>query len=381
FYPICAFSDDCIPDEEGVRIVGIGGTSASSPAMAGIMALINQKYGPQGQANFTLYPLAAQHPPVFHDIAISSNNVPCQRGTPSGQVGLVTAATPPVNTGVGELALEGGTVASSFKNFPGGQYDVIAKYAGDTIFAPSSSSPVTLNVAPEASTTSVFGSYFNFNSLLFVSISDGGSYPYGSYITIDAQPTGVNAAPGSTDGIATGTANFLDTASTGTASSGPVSLTSNGVAEWIPSSGFPAGTHSLSASYSGDASFNASSSTTPLTFTIIKVIPTVNLSANASRVVVGSTTALTLLVLASNTAPAPTGTATFYSGSIVLGAASIDPDPFNPHLGAAILHTTALPLGVDSVTAIYSGDANCNPATSSAINITVQQPASVSAVV
>jgi len=463
FYPICAFSDDCIPDEEGVRIVGIGGTSASSPAMAGIMALINQKYGPQGQANFTLYPLAAQHPSVFHDIAISSNNVPCQRGTPScalstlndntngfytlgqyyagagydqatglgsvdaalllkywtslqftpttttlslsptsfthgtpvtisigvngnggtpsGQVGLVTTATPPVNTGVGELALEGGTVASSFKNFPGGQYDVIAKYAGDTIFAPSSSSPVTLNVAPEASTTSVFGSYFNFNSLLFVSISDGGSYPYGSYITIDAQPTGVNAAPGSTDGIATGTANFLDTASTGTASSGPVSLTSNGVAEWIPSSGFPAGTHSLSASYSGDASFNASSSTTPLTFTIIKVIPTVNLSANASRVVVGSTTALTLLVLASNTAPAPTGTATFYSGSIVLGAASIDPDPFNPHLGAAILHTTALPLGVDSVTAIYSGDANCNPATSSAINITVQQPASVSAVV
>src|SRR5437016_5342940 len=210
FYPICAFSNDCIPDEDGVRIVGVGGTSASSPAMAGVMALINQKYGPQGQANFTLYPLAAQHPAVFHDISIGSNNVPCQSGTssctlsartdntngfytlgqyygaagydqatglgsfdaallleywtslhftpttttlnisqtsfthgtpvtvsidvagnggtPSGNVGLVTTASPSVNTGLGELPLESGTVSSSFKDFPGGQYNVTAKY-------------------------------------------------------------------------------------------------------------------------------------------------------------------------------------------------------------------------------------------------------------
>src|SRR5256886_1103074 len=414
FYPICASSDDCIPDEDGVRIVGVGGTSASSPAMAGIMALINQKYGPQGQANFTLYSLAAQHPSVFHDLSIGSNNVPCQQGTPSctlstlndntkgfytlgqyygaagydqatglgsvdatlllkywtslqftpttttlnisqtsfthgtpvtvsidvagnggtpsGNVGLVTTASPSVNTGLAELTLESGTVSSSFKDFPGGQYNVTAKYAGDTIFAPSSSSPVTLDVAPEASTTTVFGSYFNYNSLLFVSLSNGGSYPYGSYITVDAQPTGVNALAGSTDGIATGTATFVDTASTGTTNSGAVNLASNGVAEWIPSGGFPAGTHSLGASYSGDASFQASSSTTPLTFRITKAAPTVNLSASASRIAVGSTTELTLLVVASNTAPPPTGTATFYFGSTVLGTASLDPDPFNLHV-------------------------------------------------
>ena len=50
--------------------------------MAGIMALINQKFGPQGQANFILYPLAVQHPSVFHDITISSNNVPCAQNSP-----------------------------------------------------------------------------------------------------------------------------------------------------------------------------------------------------------------------------------------------------------------------------------------------------------
>ena len=37
-----------------------------------------------------------------------------------------------------------------------------------------------------------------------------------------------------------------------------------------------------------------------------------------------------------------------------------------------------MPLGTDSITASYSGDANCNPATSSAINVTVAQPSNLS---
>ncbi len=49
--------------------------------MAGIMALVNQKYGRQGQANFTLYPLAQQQPAAFHDITLGSNSVPCFQGT------------------------------------------------------------------------------------------------------------------------------------------------------------------------------------------------------------------------------------------------------------------------------------------------------------
>jgi hypothetical protein len=44
--------------------------------MAGIMALVNQKFGPQGQANFTLYPLAAQYPTTFNPIDVGSNNFP-----------------------------------------------------------------------------------------------------------------------------------------------------------------------------------------------------------------------------------------------------------------------------------------------------------------
>src|SRR5205807_4663955 len=79
FYPICLPQEDCT----GQEITAIGGTSASSPAMAGIMALVIQKYGRQGQANFVLYPLAMQQPSVFHDISIGSNDVPCRQSSSS----------------------------------------------------------------------------------------------------------------------------------------------------------------------------------------------------------------------------------------------------------------------------------------------------------
>ncbi len=46
------------------------------------MALINQKYGRQGQADYTLYALARQQSGVFHDITLGTNDVLCMRGSP-----------------------------------------------------------------------------------------------------------------------------------------------------------------------------------------------------------------------------------------------------------------------------------------------------------
>jgi len=72
---------------------GVGGTSASSPAFAAIMALVNQQTGSrQGNANYVLYPLAAAktctsaanpaNTCVFYDIPAGSNNsVACQGGS------------------------------------------------------------------------------------------------------------------------------------------------------------------------------------------------------------------------------------------------------------------------------------------------------------
>ena len=78
-YAICAAEGECAPGSGGnVEVYLVGGTSASVQAMAGIMALVNQQYGRQGQANYTLYPLAQQKPAAFHDITLGSNVVECQ---------------------------------------------------------------------------------------------------------------------------------------------------------------------------------------------------------------------------------------------------------------------------------------------------------------
>jgi len=62
----------------------VGGTSASTPAFAGIVALLNQAVNsPQGNINSLLYSLAGLSPSPFHDVISGSNAVPCQMNPPS----------------------------------------------------------------------------------------------------------------------------------------------------------------------------------------------------------------------------------------------------------------------------------------------------------
>jgi len=454
FYPICAGPGDCIIQDGDLTISIVGGTSASSPAMAGIMALINQKYGPQGQANFTLYPLAAQYPSAFHDVTMGSNVVPCQSGTPNcklsaagdntkgfyafgfdagpgydlatglgsvdaaqlfnnwnsltfkststnlalsqtsfthgtpitvkvgvtgsggtptGGVALLTTSTPQNNVGQGALTLQNGAASATINSLPGGKYNVKARYSGDNFFASSNSTPVSVNITPEASNLSLFGTYYLYTNNTTGALTNGGSYPFGSPIAVEAQSVGVNAASGSTDGIATGSVTFTDGASTGTVSSGAITMGTASTAIWLPAV-FSVGSHSISASYSGDASFHASSSSAPLTFTVTKANPAPQLWNNASSIAQGQNVTLQLtLGIGESAAPQPTGTATFYSGTTVLGTAPVANTnscwPFA--CSTATLNVTNLPLGTDSITAQYGGDSNYVAATSNAIQVTV----------
>ena len=69
---------------------GVAGTSASSPSLAGILALLNQyqvanafqKQPGLGNINPQLYRLAQVAPSAFHDIISGDNKVPCAQGTP-----------------------------------------------------------------------------------------------------------------------------------------------------------------------------------------------------------------------------------------------------------------------------------------------------------
>jgi pro-kumamolisin-like protein/subtilase family protein len=62
----------------------MGGTSAGTPALAGIVALLNQAMNsPQGNINAVLYRLASLSASPLHDITGGSNVVPCQTNPPS----------------------------------------------------------------------------------------------------------------------------------------------------------------------------------------------------------------------------------------------------------------------------------------------------------
>ena len=111
---------------------GFGGTSVSSPAFAGILALVNQKtHARQGNANFVFYKLAAEQNPancnvngnailltapaascIFNDITADTNAVPCAKGSPNcgtegGPIGVLTGYTSGVGydltTGLGSV--------------------------------------------------------------------------------------------------------------------------------------------------------------------------------------------------------------------------------------------------------------------------------------
>jgi subtilase family serine protease len=186
-------------------------------------------------------------------------------GTPTGDVSL-EAFTGLIQQGASGLTLAGnyklsqGAVASSTAALPGGgPYWVTANYSGDSTYAPSQSAAVSVTVDPETSTTtvSVLTADQSGTPLPF---SNG---PFGSFVYLRADVAGQ-----SLQGFATGTVTFTDTfgaipgGNSFLLNSQGNTATPNGVV------GFDTGTHTISANYSGDASFNASSTAQSQTFTI-----------------------------------------------------------------------------------------------------------------
>jgi pseudomonalisin len=76
----------------------VGGTSASSPAFAGLMAIVDQYSGGRnGNPNLRFYGLATQAPAAWHDVTTGTIAVPCAGGSPgcskpapSSNVGVMT---------------------------------------------------------------------------------------------------------------------------------------------------------------------------------------------------------------------------------------------------------------------------------------------------
>ncbi|MGB8988182.1 MAG: protease pro-enzyme activation domain-containing protein [Candidatus Sulfotelmatobacter sp.] len=179
-------------------------------------------------------------------------------GVPSGDVALLTGLGAGVNVGVFPLA--GGSSSSTTDSLPGGNYFLQAQYSGDSTFAASvSGESQWVTVTPEASTTalSVLTVSQNGNPIPF------SSGPFGTFVYLRADVAGASG-----HGTPTGGVTFSDTFGSIPGSSNPYALNSQGnTATPNEVLTFDTGTHTISASYGGDVSFNASARSS-LSFTI-----------------------------------------------------------------------------------------------------------------
>jgi len=475
YYPECASDGDCVTGGT-VLISGVGGTSASAPSFAGMMALVNQKYGPQGQADYVLYPLAAKSlagtiPAVFNDVTVGTNTVPCAttnitpvdcqtvsvgdytiddptygvttegeigltagqaaynaghgydlatglgsvdaynlvtnwnsvtlaststtltpsattfpHGTavtlsgtvagvggtvPTGNVGVVTTSldpgqqspSPQAESPLAALAfpLTAGAYSGTVNYLPGGTYSLYANYPGDSANAPSQSTPVTFTVAAEPSTTALtIYSSLTTNSGNPLAAS-GATLTYGTPETMSAIPKGSNSGSAST--VPTGHVVFQDNS----VLLNTAVLNAQGDAEY--NAALAPGAHSITAVYSGDGSYNAS--TSPATsFTVVKDTPVIstyfqNEDTN-NNAVNGQVTYIAVSVensIASNSVPlAPTGTVSVTNApagtpSPVTLVPAVDPLTGEPE-GIAYFAVPATASGNYSMTFQYAGDAN-----------------------
>ncbi len=170
--------------------------------------------------------------------------------------------------GIDTLALgPTGKIAAQVDNLPGGTYQLTAVYGGDGVFAPSKSAPVTITVTPEADTLYASGWAWNPYDLYLYPLSPGMTVPYGAQILLDSQPLSGNATLGGLSQPATGYVTYTDTVGTSvTATQQPVNAL--GVAEW-ETGVFAVGSHTVAESYSGDASYKASTAPMAASFTVV----------------------------------------------------------------------------------------------------------------
>ena len=86
--PYYVYCSACTDTSGGVEYVG--GTSAATPTMAGVVAMLNQYLQTNGQGNIdpTLYHLYQTAPAAFHNNITGNNMVPCAYASPACNNGL-----------------------------------------------------------------------------------------------------------------------------------------------------------------------------------------------------------------------------------------------------------------------------------------------------
>lgn len=366
YYPICASDGDCqTPSGSNLyQITGVGGTSAAAPAFAAIMALVDQKYGPQGQADFVLYPLKNQYPAAFHDITNGTNSVPCEISTAD----CISVSSPIVLSGITEGQLGTGTTPD---------YNAAAGFSLATGLG-SVDANVLINDWNQVS----------FKTTSTTLTPSETSFAHGTSITVSGSVTGSTTPTGSVALMTNSTDPFNQGQTTFALSSGSYSGSINYL---------PGGTYDIWGQYGGDGTSAASTSAktqitvTPEASTLAAaVLDTASSQYNCTAFTCLGTTSVpygTQLILDAEAVPTtyynqcintsspptscstatftePTGTVTFSDNGSALNTAVINSEgdaEFNAAFG----------VGNHSVTASYPGDNSYKSSTAAATTFTV----------
>jgi Glycoside hydrolase family 44/Bacterial Ig-like domain (group 3) len=254
-------------------------------------------------------------------------------GVPTGTVAFSDG-----NTQIGTASLNSsGSAAFDTSSLAIRSHAISAAYSGDTNFAPSTSAAVSVTIsapAKIATTTSVLASATQLTA--------------GQSVTFTA-----GVAPQSGTGVPTGSIAFFD----GPAQIAVVSL--NGGAASCSSANLAVGTHTITAAYSGDSNYTASSSTA-LAVTVTTAASadySLSMSASSLSVTQGSSGSLTLTVTPKNGFKQAVGFAC--AGLPSGGGCTFNPQTIDPVAGAvSTTLTVQLPAAAGSTapaTALSSG--------------------------
>lgn len=346
---------DCITSggqlTANTSFLGVGGTSASAPAFAGMLALVSQSQGGArlGQADSVLYQLAAsKYSAVFHDVTTGNNSVVCASGSPHcGSNGFLSGYNAGTNY---DLASGLGSV------------DVSALITNwNSVHLASTSTSFNIN----GSTAAYSGMH-------------------GAALTLNV---GVNPA------AATGVVGIIDTADETTGGpqlNGQIAIPLTSGAGSVSYNGLPGGKYTVSARYGGDVS-DAASTSSPIgvdisaepsttTLTVNAYNPLTDASIPAANIPYGSIVAadaqITGTAEGASTRGVATGTVTFLNGSTALGTAAVSSGNQASWPPLSTPYTVLAP-GSYTMTASYPGDASYEKSVSSPVTFSIVRAATV----
>ncbi len=257
-------------------------------------------------------------------------------GTPSGFVILENASThAPIDT----FSLDSsGNFSGTTTFLPGGSYNVQAHYGGDGTFGSSDSATKAVTVGKQNS--QVIVSWVSFNGNTPVLSTAAQSVPYGSPYILRIDVTNNTGTP--CQNFSTGAIGYVcpskqislfknsgvplnDFPNAQTPSATNVAnLNDRGFAEDQPIQ-LDAGSYSITATYTGDNSYNAQAASNGLSVTVAKAVTTTGLTSSLTTITPGASVTLTAVISTQSNGVGPTGSVTFTNGTTSLGMGTCAP--------------------------------------------------------